>query len=234
MSVRSTTLPEITRPGVGVVMVGRWRLGAPEARRAAVEAIDRAWRSREWPDAGPLSYSVLTGNDGDSLLHYSQWSGPEAYEEFVRTHRDGRDAEIDAAVPGIERVGMGAYELYRSLEGAAGERRVPGCVALVEAEFDGPDTERQKAWVDAVFEALDDEPAPASGGISAHFHISVDGTRVLNYAEWESEQAHLDALAAPGDGVGSDTAAWRRVRNHPGLTGGAVRRYTPALSLTAG
>ncbi|MEV7679389.1 antibiotic biosynthesis monooxygenase [Streptomyces sp. NPDC088341] len=234
MSVLSTTLPEITRPGVGVVLVSRWRLGTPEARRAAVEAIDRAWRSREWPDAGLLSYSVLTGNDGDSLLHYSQWSGPEAYEEFVRTHRDGRNAEIDAAVPGIERVGMGAYELYRSLESAPGERRVPGCVVLVEAEFDGPDTERQKAWVDAVFEALDDEPTPASGGISAHFHISVDGTRVLNYAEWESEQAHLDALAAPGDGVGSDTEAWRRVRNHPGLTGGAVRRYTPALSLTAG
>ncbi|WP_342671266.1 hypothetical protein [Streptomyces lushanensis] len=62
----------------------------------------------------------------------------------------------------------------------------------------------------------------------------MDGTHVLNYAEWESEQAHLDALAAPGDGGGTETEAWRRVRNHPGLTRGTVRRYTPAPSLTAG
>ncbi|MFD7896094.1 antibiotic biosynthesis monooxygenase [Streptomyces sp. NPDC059743] len=234
MSVRSATLPEITRPGVGVVMVSRWRLGTPERLRAAVEAIDRAWRSREWPDAGLLSYSVLTGNDGGTLLHYSQWRDQEAYEEFVRTHRDERNAEIDAAVPGIERVGLRAYELYRSSERAAGERRVPGCVVIVDVEFDGPDRERQKAWADAVFEALGSEPAPASGGISAHFHISVDGTHVLNYAEWESEQAHIDALAAPGDGVGSDTEAWRRVRNYAGLMGSTVRRYTPVLSLTAG
>ncbi|WP_046495689.1 antibiotic biosynthesis monooxygenase [Streptomyces odonnellii] len=233
MSVRSGALPEITRPGVGVVMVSRWRLGSPERQRAAVEAIGRAWGSREWPDTGLLSYSVLTGNDGDTLLHYSQWSGADAYAEFVRTRRDERNAEIDAAVPGIERVGLRPYELYRA-DRAEDESRVPGCVVIVEVEFEGPDAGRQKGWVDAVFAALASDPAPAPGGISAHFHVSTDGTRVLNFAQWETQQAHIDALAAPGDGIGSATDEWRRVQNYPGLAVSSVTRYTPALSLSAG
>lgn len=232
MSVRITDLPEITRPGVGVVMASTWRVGTPERQRAAVEAITGAWRSREWPDAGLLSYSVLTGNDGDTLLHYSQWSRVEAYQEFVRTFRDERNAEIDAAVPGIERVGPRSYELYR---GEAGDGSVvPGCVVIVDVEFDGPDSGRQKSWVDAVFAALGSDPATPDGGLSAHFHVSTDGTRVLNYAEWASEQAHVAALGAPGDGVGSVTDEWKRVQSYPGLKGSTVRRYTPAISLSAG
>ncbi|MFC8426935.1 antibiotic biosynthesis monooxygenase, partial [Streptomyces sp. NPDC057236] len=62
-------------------------------------------------------------------------------------------------------------------------------------------------------------------------HPGTDGTRVLNYAEWESAQAHLDALAAPGDGVGSATAQWERVRNWPGLKSSTVSRYDHALGL---
>lgn len=234
MSVHLTTVPEITRPGVGLVTVSTWRVSTPERQRATVDAITRAWRSREWPDVGLLSYSVFTGNDGDTLRHYSQWRDRETYDEFFRTFRDERNAEIDAAVPRIERVGVHAYELYRSGGPKEGDTRVPGCVVLVEVEFEGPDAERQKGWVDAVFEALGTEPATRSGGISAHFHLGTDGTRVLNYAEWESEQAHIDALNSPGDGVGSDTEEWKRVQTFPGLKGSTVTRYTPAISLSAG
>ncbi|MFE4373829.1 antibiotic biosynthesis monooxygenase [Streptomyces sp. NPDC056835] len=234
MSVHLGTVPEITRPGVGLVLVSTWRVGTPERQRATVDAITRAWRSREWPDAGPLSYSVYTGNDGDTLRHYSQWRDQAAYDAFARTFRDERNAEIDAAVPGIERVGLRPYELYRSGSLAEGETRVPGCVVLVEVEFEGPDAERQKGWIDAVFEALGTDPDTPSGGISAHFHRGTDGTRVLNYAEWESEQAHIDALNAPGNGVGSATEQWKRVRSYPGLKDSTVTRYTPAISLSAG
>ncbi|RYJ27047.1 hypothetical protein CU044_3541 [Streptomyces sp. L-9-10] len=234
MSVRLSTVPEITRPGVGLVLASTWRVGTPERQRATVDAITRAWRSREWPDVGLLSYSVFTGDDGGTPRHYSQWRDQEAYDAFVRTFRDERNAEIDAAVPGIERVGLHAYELYRSGTPVEGETRVPGCVVFVDVEFEGPGPGRQKSWVDTVFEALDDDPDTSSGGISAHFHLGTDGTRVLNYAEWESAQAHIDALDAPGDGVGSATELWKRVRSYPGLKRGTVTRYTPAISLSAG
>ncbi|MDT9687717.1 antibiotic biosynthesis monooxygenase [Streptomyces sp. P9(2023)] len=232
---RPDARPDLYRPGVGLVFASTWRVGTPERQRAAVDAIAKAWESRDWPDLGLLSYSVYIGTDGDTLLHYSQWTGEEAYQEFFRTLRDERNAEIDAAVPGIVRVGIHRYappfrSAVLSEQSAAS---VPGAVALVDVEFDGPDSGRQRAWVDAVSAAIDDDATgtrPARGGIAAHFHLSTDGTRVLEYAEWESEQAHVEWLAE--DAPLSD--AWERVRHFPGLVGSRVRRYTPALSLHAG
>ncbi|MFI1399730.1 antibiotic biosynthesis monooxygenase [Streptomyces sp. NPDC020681] len=226
--------PDLTRTGVGVVKVSTWDVGTPERQRATVDAIAKAWQSGDWPDVGLLSYTVHIGEDGRTLLHYSQWTDEQAYQEFFGAFRDDRNAEIDAAVPGIERLGLRSYELYRSGDHGVDDRRIPGCVVIVDVEFDGPDAARQRAWVDAVFEALASEPQPHPGGISGHFHISPDGARVLNYAEWESADAHREALAAPGSGVGSRTEQWERVHNYPGVTGGGVNRYTPALSLSAG
>jgi hypothetical protein len=102
---------------------------------------------------------------------------------------------------------------------------------IVDIEFEGPDPDRQRAWVDAVVEALEDEPHPHPGGIGGHFHLGTDGTRILNYAEWESAQAHLDALAAPGDGSGSAMDRWKRVQTWPGLKSSVVSRYDHALGL---
>ncbi|MEU7032162.1 antibiotic biosynthesis monooxygenase [Streptomyces sp. NPDC046237] len=227
--------PDLRRPGVGRVLVSTWRVGTPERQRAAVDAIAKVWESRDWPDVGLLSYSVYIGTDGDTLLHYSQWTDEDAYHQFVRTFRDDRNAEIDAAVPGIERVALHRYTLYRSTPlGEESAARIPGCVVIVDVEFDGPDADRQRDWVDGVFEALETDPNPAPGGISGHFHVGVDGTRILNYAEWESEQAHIEALALRGGGVGSPTPQWARVQDYPGVAGGTVKRYTPALSLGAG
>ncbi|GAA2960294.1 antibiotic biosynthesis monooxygenase [Streptomyces enissocaesilis] len=233
-NVQVDTLPRVGRPDVGVVMSSTWRVGTPERQRAAVEAIAEAWQSRPWPDAGLLSYSVYVGEDGDTLLHYSQWRGMEDYREFFRTSRDDRNAAVDAAVPGIERAGLHAYELYRStpLAPGAGERE-PGAVVIVDVEFDGPDEARQRDWIDTVFEALRTDQGLHPGGIAGHFHVSTDGTRVLNYAEWESVEAHIEALGGPV-GVGSVTPQWRKVHGYPGVTGGGVKRYTPALSLSAG
>ncbi|MFF8410292.1 antibiotic biosynthesis monooxygenase family protein [Streptomyces omiyaensis] len=224
--------PDLHRPGVGAVLVSTWRVGTPERQRAAVEAIRRTWEDRDWPDPGLLSYSVLAGTDGETLLHYSQWTGQRVYDDFVRTHRDDRNAAIDAAVPGIERVELRRYgPIHRStVQAGAGTGEPAGIVVIVEADFDGAG--HREEWVDAVFAALDEDAAtrPAAGGISGRFHLSVDGGRVLNYAEWESERAHEEWMA---DGA-PPSGAWARVHHHPALVGGRVRRYAPALSLSAG
>lgn len=36
------------------------------------------------------------------------------------------------------------------------------------------------------------------GAVSAHFLLSADGTRVLNYTEWTSAEAHQEAADAGG------------------------------------
>ncbi|MFI2782088.1 antibiotic biosynthesis monooxygenase [Streptomyces sp. ALB3] len=232
-SVRFESRPDLTRPDAGLVEVGTWDVGSPERQRRTVEAVREAWGRRDWPLPGLLSHTVHTGEDGRTLLLYSQWSGEEAYEQFARSGRHPRDAEVDAAVPGIGRTEPHTFERYRS--GAlGGGTREPGCVVIVDVEFAGPDPARQRDWVDAVFEALESEPEPVPGGLTAHFHLGTAGDRVLNYAEWETAQAHVDALASGGEGVGSPAPQWERVQSYPGMTGGGVHRYAPALSLAPG
>jgi hypothetical protein len=233
MTRRTDAHPDLTDPRVGAPFFSTWRVGTPLRQRQTVEAIAETWQGRPWPADDLLGYHVYTGDDASTLLHHSQWTGEAAYEAFVKTQRQERVDAIDTAVPGIERLGLGRYRRYRS--GVRdGETRVPGCIVIVDIEFEGPDPDRQRAWVDAVFEALESEPTPHPGGISAHFHLSTDGTRVLNYAEWESARAHLEALAAPGDGIGSSTQQWHRVQTWPGLKSTTVSRYQHALGLIPG
>jgi quinol monooxygenase YgiN len=232
MTRRTDLHPVLDRPGVGAPFFSTWRVGTPERQRLTVEAVADTWQRRPWPADGLLGYFVYTAEDGSGLLHYSQWADEQAYEAFARTRRQERNDAIDTAVPGIERVGLGRYRRHRSLTGGDDRvARVPGCVVIVDIEFEGPDPVRQRAWVDAVEEALAAEPHAHPGGISAHFHLSTDGTRVLNYAEWETARHHVDALASPGEGVGSPSALWQRVQTWPGLRSSTVTRYEYALGL---
>ncbi|MEU7580696.1 antibiotic biosynthesis monooxygenase [Streptomyces sp. NPDC041068] len=224
------THPDPARADGGLTFISTWSTGSPDRQRATLDAIAKAWETRPWPHEGLLSYTVYAGSDGSTVLHHSQWRDEEAYEEFFASAANGRDArntEIDAAVPGVERLGLNKTRLYRSwTDGRGREGREPGAIVIVQVDFDGPDADRQRAWVDGVVDALDSDPAEGRALYSAHFHVSTDGTRVVNYAEWESEQAHIDALAAAGEGVGSPTPQWRRVQEFPGVVAdGAVARY---------
>ncbi|GAA2563020.1 MULTISPECIES: antibiotic biosynthesis monooxygenase [Streptomyces] len=227
MTRRTDQHPDLADPRIGASLFSTWRVGTPERQEEAVEAIGRTWERRVWPARDLLGYHVYTGEDGETLLHYSQWTSERAYESFVKTHRQERVDEIDTAVPGIERVALHRYRHYRS--GVREGDRAPGCVVIVDVEFEGPDAERLKDWADAVLDALEGEPEPNPGRISAHFHLGADGTRVLNYAEWESARAHAEALAR--DGAGPTAAAWERVQRWPGLKSSTVRRYEHALGL---
>ncbi|TDT25953.1 antibiotic biosynthesis monooxygenase [Streptomyces sp. BK208] len=232
MTRRTDAHPRLDRTDALAPFFSTWRVGTPERQRQTVEAVARAWENRPWPAEDLRGYHVYTGHDGTTLLHHSQWASEQAYEAFVKTLRQERVDEIDTAVPGIERLELRRYRRYRSVTREDRSAAVvPGCVVIVDVAFEGPDPDRQRAWVDAVLEALEGDPVPHPGGLSAHFHLSTDGTRVLNYAEWDSAQAHVDALAAPGEGVGSGSARWERVRNWPGLKSSTVGRYDHALGL---
>lgn len=156
--------------------------------------------------AGLLDVRWLEPLDGGDAVTYSQWSGR---------------AEDVAATGGAVAGGSVAYRRHRS-GGLTSPDRPVGCVVLVSVEFDR--TGVAEEWVDLVFSALAAEEEPAPGGISGHFHVSLDGLRVLNYAEWTSARAHRDAMAR-GDGAVGVGDLWRRVRSFTGLKGSDVRRY---------
>jgi quinol monooxygenase YgiN len=228
MSRRTEQHPDPTDPRIGAPFFSTWRLGTPERQRQAVEAIGRTWERRPWPTADLLGYHVYAGQDGSTLMHYSQWSSAQAFDAFVKVHRQERVDEIDTAVPGIERVELTRYRRYRSRERAVGDTRVPGLVVTVRVDFEAGAEGRREEWADLVLKAVEDDPEGDAGLLSAHLHMSADGGHVLNYAEWESAEAYDRALAAPS------TDAWERVRTYPGKAGVTGSRYVHALGLHPG
>ncbi|WP_078869443.1 antibiotic biosynthesis monooxygenase [Streptomyces sp. NRRL B-1347] len=188
MTQRLTTPPAPLTGDAGLTFFSTWRVGTPERQRATVDAIARAWESREWPHEGLLSYSVYEGVDGDTLMHHSQWRDEQAYQDFFARGRDERNAEIDAAVPGIVRVGLTKTSHYRSVGPGAGGGAVPEGFTTVEASFEGEGLDRRRAWADASLAALVDVP----GLVAAHAHLSTDGTRGLTYAAWAGDGVAVD------------------------------------------
>jgi len=161
-----------------------------------VAAVGKAFAGGK-PD-GMVAAAGFAGLDGESVLIYEQWSGK----------------------PAERREGAVEYRLYRGLTWP--DPAAVGCVVIVTAEFDGIEP---RTWVDTVFDALESDEKPAEGGISAHFHVSVDGTRALNYAEWTSEAAHVAALENSGQGTVGLGEKWRRVKEFPGLIAGGFTRF---------
>ncbi|WKX74432.1 antibiotic biosynthesis monooxygenase [Streptomyces sp. XD-27] len=231
--------PDPARPDVGAALFSTWSVGTPERQRATVDAIAATWEGRPWPDRNLLSYSVYAGTDGDTLMHYSQWTSEEAYFDFVRNHRQERNDEIDTAVPGIKRVGINSYQLYRSHvpDPARRAAEAPGAIVTVDIRFDAEASGRRREWVDTVIEALTATSSPDCGLLGAHFHLLADGEahlssaedRVFNYAEWTSEEVYDESFAAV---AGAPSPAWEKVLEFPGFLGTTVRRYHLLRSFT--
>lgn len=216
------TGPDPTRADAGLVAVTEFQVDGPDQQEALFAASRAAWDTLPWP-ATLLSVSWLASLDGRSALAYAQWRDDSGFEAFGRTHRPILAARFRQAVPALIASPPVFYRHYRS--SVAPDAPVPGCIVAISVEFDGPDETRQRAWVDAVFDALAAEPQPPAGGIGAHFHLSTDGTRVFNYALWVDEASHKAALERAGTGAIGTGPKWRAVQTFPGLKGSRVTRH---------
>ncbi|MFE6779428.1 antibiotic biosynthesis monooxygenase [Streptomyces sp. NPDC057702] len=187
-------LPDVTRPDAGTILVSPWLVSDPAFQRAAADSLVDSWEAMERPDA-MLTLTTLLSTDGGRVLNYAQWTNDEDHHAFVRTRRPALVRAIDDALPGIERPGLTRYRLYDSYRApadvpapGAGTPTGPAARAVVEAvvtgefETDGPTEQRRLA--DLVIAGLRESPVPDL--VAAHFHLSLDGLRVLNYAEWAS------------------------------------------------
>lgn len=221
MATSPNRLPDITRPDVGIVLVSQWTVGSPESQQALAEAIIAEWEREPWPQA-LISFNGFLSTDGQTVLTYAQWTSDEAHREFERTTRPTLIPGIVDAITGIERPEPVRYRLYRSYV-SDGSPRVPGCIVVVSIEAEGP--ERARRWVDFMFDDVGATAEPHPGLISANMHISIDGTQVLNYAEWTDEEAHRtierpapDVAARITDGVpGVRPVGFKRYRLHRSL-----------------
>lgn len=215
---RRETLPRFNADDAGTTMISEWGLATQPRQQAALHAIQRTWRGRPWPE-GLRSYHVFASIDGTTLLHFSRWSEDAAFEAFVARHRDARVDVIDAEVPDIVRDGLGRFKLYRS-HLAHPSPAPTGCIVVVRVE--AASAALQQEWIDTVCSALQGDPVP--GLIAAHFHVCDDG-RIVNFAQWESEAAHVKAMAGGAGIAQRETPEWLRVRTLPGITQRGMQRF---------
>lgn len=222
-------LPDIARSDAGIIYISEWKMDTPMQQQAAADVNMVAWEKTQWPE-GLLSHSCFISSSDNTLLHYSQWTGEEAYIRFFQTSRDSRVASIDELVPGIERVAIEKYSLHHSIY--TDPEQKASCIVVVDLEFENPALSTQ--WIKAISDALASKPEPPAGLIAAHFHISTDGKRVINYAEWKDEASHNEATGA-GNGmdISKDTSAeWHRVLHFPGMHSKGFKRYPAFRSIS--
>lgn len=71
--------------------------------------------------------------------------------------------------------------------------------------------------------------------LSAHFHVAVDGSRILNYAEWVDAAAHQDSVDHRPERARSSASAGQAVKvvdETPGVRFLGFARYRPYQSLS--
>ena len=203
--------PDIRRPDSDVVLIGERRVGIAARQQAAADAALEAWERLPWPE-GLLSHNCFGSEDGETVVHYSQWTDEDAVEKFKRADQGakaangGRARVILDAAPEVERLGVAAYRVYRSV--AWNDGGSPGCIVMIRFEVDGLDQQLRLYQSLAAAGARSTRP---EGLLAVHFHFSVDRKNVLNYTEWSDAEAHRESLD------GALVADRRRVIN--GLSG---------------
>jgi quinol monooxygenase YgiN len=191
VSISVDSSPDLTRAGTAVTIATAWRVGDAERQRLASDAIDTIWRGRAWPYSELLSVSIFGSVHGNTLLHYTQWGVEDT--AALRERTQDRWRELDAEVPGIERLGEHVYRPYRGTVRRPHTSR-PDCYVIVRAHFHRPDARR---WADGVLDASAAEHRAAPGLIRIHLHLSHDGHHVLKLAEWTDEAAHQEQVEQP-------------------------------------
>lgn len=210
------TLPDVRRADAGLAVVDTVAVREPARQREVAEALLTA--DRPWND-GLLSDTVLLGADGHTVLRYSQWTGEEALDGASIRNPESveRSADLVSSV---------RHRLYRS----AVPKEVPTPGVIVVVTFDTADAETGRGFVDAL---LDRHPAtrPATMGAEFpegmggnHFHIALDGTQMVNWAEFTDEISHQRVVE---NQLRADDDVPRLVADTPGITGRGFRRYLP-------
>ncbi len=175
----SPAFPDLTRSDADTVVIGSQYAGTREEQLRTADTEAGEYDRGPWAH-GLAALSWFTSTDGETVLTCAQWTTAAAHDAYLR----GRGFQVPLAGPP-------RYRLYRSLT-QADETRTPGCLVTAAFDVDGPD--RQRYFVDTLTAALPNDAHP--GAISAHFLLSADGTRVLNYTEWTSAEAHQEAADA--------------------------------------
>ena len=164
----------------------------PKQQQELIEAIKEFLETVK-TQPGFVSANLHKSIDGVKVVNYAQWSSRSAYESFVNNQEvQSKAAKLREFTPPDSHV----YEIVTSETKVGTPEIKEGEYIVHVAEFD-MQPENQPRLVELAKEHV--KPAMEQPGlISATFHRSLDGTRVINYGQWADEQAIEELKKQPG------------------------------------
>jgi hypothetical protein len=212
--VAAAVFPTIDRPDSGLVLVSPLYVGTAEIQRMAADAIVAEWSAASRPD-GLLSQNCYVSTEGENVWTYEQWTGLDAYLNSGRAYRQPAPLRgVGNEGADIERCSPIVFERYRS--SIFDTQGTP--TRIVAPTFDVDGRAAQQNIIDALLDGPLTKATP--GLLSVHFHYSLDGSRVLNYAEFTEDSKHLFFLASP-----IAQATTKLTEDTPGVRGIGGKRY---------
>ena len=144
---------------------------------------------------GFVSANLHQSIDGVKVINYAQWSDMQAFEAF----RNNEEVQAKAAkLFEFDTPDSHVYEIVASESKVGTPKIKKGEYVTHFAEF-RMTAENQPQMIKLAQENL--KPAIAQPGlISATFHRSLDGTRVINYGQWSNQDAIKELTQQPGFG----------------------------------
>ncbi|MGF1522583.1 MAG: antibiotic biosynthesis monooxygenase family protein [Leptolyngbyaceae cyanobacterium] len=169
---------------------------------------------------GFVSANLHRSLDDLKVANYAQWETEAALEQF-RARSDSQ-ALVGELQDMVEEMDSHLYNIVASESKVGPPQITAGEYYVHFAEFRMP-PENQPRMVELAKEHVG--PAMSLPGlVSANFHRSLDGERVINYGQWENEEAIHALTQRPG--FGKEDGYWK------GLAENEFHLYEVLLSET--
>jgi len=164
----------------------------PEQQQDLVQAIQEFLETVK-TQPGFVSANLHQSTDGLKVANYAQWSDIDSFTAF----RDNQQVQAKAAkLFEFDTPDSHVYEIVTSESKVGIPEIKEGEYITHFAEFSMPES-NQPRMIELAKEHI--KPAMEQPGlISATFHRSLDGTRVINYGQWDNEEAIALLVQQPG------------------------------------
>ncbi|MGW0436545.1 hypothetical protein ACWDV4_28855 [Micromonospora sp. NPDC003197] len=198
-----------------IVATSRWQVDGRHAQRSIADTAMARWRQSPWPE-GCLSIACLLSTDGRLVLFDSQWTDEQSYQRHIANlDQPGTADRVDGLEPGVTHLDAVVTRPAGPPVSRTADGPFSGCVVLVTIATDGPDRQQKVAEMIAAVAAT-----PEPGALGGQIRFSLDGARVVLYAEWTSEEAHREAIT--GSTFGGPQGIFHGT---PGIQGLSMNRY---------
>jgi quinol monooxygenase YgiN len=165
---------------------------APDRQDELIAAIQEFLETVK-TQPGFVSANLHKSIDGLKVANYAQWKSLSEYEAFIKNAEVQKKAEKLLTFDSSD---SHVYEIIASESKIGTPKITEGEYFTHFAEF-SMQPENQPKMVELAKEHL--KPAMEQPGlISATFHRSLDGTRVINYGQWENQKAIAELIQKPG------------------------------------